>query len=624
MANKIKGIKEYVREILKKPEPEETRFRYQDIPFFFRFIKPLWKLGALGLMLNAIAIALQSLLPLSSKVAIDFIVMKKGFQDVEDLLQSLHLNTLIPTMRHFLESINLLVLAMLVLGIVSGVIAIMQRYVMFRFQQELTFNVQTTLFDHLLRFPLSFFKKRQTGYVMARVSGDVHALQYLFSQSLSQIMTSIFRLCFGIAILFALSMKLTLIALIILPFYILINYYFAGRVRSISRSERETYAQVSKDLQEVIAGVEVVKTYTSEEKEVSKLAGRIRTVINTRIKATILSLLSNHSVRAVQMLSTLLIMWFGVHEMQRGGMTIGDYVAFTTYVVYLSGSVNALSLFHLQLQTPFASMDRLMELFKTVPEFDHKEKSKEWVRPKRFRGEIRCEDVSFLYDGTHPVLKNISFIAPPGKVVALVGPSGVGKTTLVNLILKFYAPQSGSIYLDGHDLSVIDPQWLRSRIGVVSQEAFLFNDTIENNIRYGKPSATKEEVIKASRKAHIHEDIEGFADRYETLVGERGTTLSAGQRQRISIARAFLKDPPILIFDEPSSELDAETERRLKDSVKDLIGKRTTFIIAHRFSMIDFAHTILVLEKGRIIERGTHQELMVKGGLYQKLFTKQT
>lgn len=622
MSNKIKKTKEYLREILKKPPPAETKFRYRDISFFLRFIKPVWKMGVISLVLNTITIAFRSLLPLSSKVVIDFVIMKKGLQRVDQLLSSVHLDTLIPAIRHFLESINLVVLAMLLIGITIGLIEILQRYVMFRFQQELMFNLQTTLFDHLLRFPLSFFKKRQTGYIMSRVSDDIHVLQFLFSHSISQLITSIFYLFFGMAILFALSIKLTLISLTILPFYLLINYYFARRIRNVSRTERETYSQVAKDLQEVISGVEVVKTYTSEAQEARRVAGRIRTVINTRVKSTILSLLSNHSVRALQLFSTLLIMWFGVQEIQRGAMTIGDYVAFTTYVIYLANSVNTLSLFHLQLQPFFASMDRLMELFKIVPEFEHKAEIKNLLRPKKIRGEIRFENVSFSYDGTHPVLKNISCTAHPGEAVALVGPSGAGKTTLVNLILRFYAPQSGSIYLDGRDLMTIDPHWLRNQIGVVSQEVFLFNDTIENNIRYGNPSATRERVLSAARRAHIHEDIEGFADKYETVIGERGAKLSAGQRQRISIARAFLKDPPILIFDEPSSELDPETARRLKDSIKELIGKRTTFIIAHRFSMIDFSHNILVLEKGKIIESGTHQELLMKRGLYKKLFAE--
>lgn len=622
MSNRIKKTKEYLQEILKKPPPAETKFRYKDISFFLKFIKPVWKMGVISLVLNTITIAFRSLLPLSSKVVIDFVIMKKGLQRVDQLLSSVHLDALIPAIRHFLESINLVVLTMLLIGITIGLIEILQRYVMFRFQQELMFNLQTTLFDHLLRFPLSFFKKRQTGYIMSRVSDDIHVLQILFSHSISQIITSIFYLFFGMAILFALSIKLTLISLTILPFYIFINYYFARRIRTLSRAERETYAQVSKDLQEVISGVEVVKTYTSEAQEARRVAGRIRTVINTRVKSTILSLLSNHSVRALQMFSTLLIMWFGVQEIQRGAMTIGDYVAFTTYVIYLANSVNTLSLFHLQLQPFFASMDRLMELFKIVPEFDHKAETKNLLRPKKIKGEIRFENVSFSYDGTHPVLKNISCTAHPGEAVALVGPSGAGKTTLVNLILKFYAPQSGSIYLDGRDLMTIDPRWLRNQIGVVSQEIFLFNDTIENNIRYGNPSATREKVLSAARRAHIHEDIEGFADKYETVIGERGAKLSAGQRQRISIARAFLKDPPILIFDEPSSELDTETARRLKDSIKELIGKRTTFIIAHRFSMIDFSQNILVLKKGKIIESGTHQKLLMKRGLYKKLFAE--
>ena len=591
--------REYIKEILKKPELTEAHFRYKDILFFTQFARPIWKLGAISLVLTIIATGLGSLLPLSGKVLIDFIIMKKGFQKVEHLLKSLNLESFIPITRHFLESINLVVLSMLIIGITIGLIGIIQRYLMLRFQQELTFNLQTTLFDHLLRFPMSFFKKKQTGYLVSRVSDDVDVLQYLFSQSLSQMVTSLFYLFFGIAILFTLSVKLSIISISILPVYIFINYYFAERLRSVSLSEMETSAQVSKDIQEVLSGVEVIKAYTAEEREVQKVSLRMRSAIHVKIKSMILSLLSNYSARASQLISTLLIMWFGVKEILKGSMTVGDYVAFTSYVIYLSSSINNLSMFHITLQPIFASMGRLMEIFRLVPEFRKEEKL---VKPDKVNGEIRFEDVSFFYAEGQPVLENISFTAHPGEVIALVGPSGAGKTTLINLILKFYIPQSGSIYLDGHDLKEIDTKWLREQIGVVSQDVFLFNDTIEKNIKYGNPHATREEVISTAKKANIHDDVEMLANKYETEIGERGTRLSAGQRQRISIARAFLKNPPILIFDEPTSALDVDTEKLIKDSLKKLTGNRTTFIIAHRLSTIDIAHKILVLDKGKIVE----------------------
>jgi subfamily B ATP-binding cassette protein MsbA len=295
-------------------------------------------------------------------------------------------------------------------------------------------------------------------------------------------------------------------------------------------------------------------------------------------------------------------MWFGAKEILKGSMTVGDYVAFTSYVIYLSSSINNLSMFHITLQPIFASMGRLMEIFRLVPEFKKEEKSKSLVKLDKVTGEIKFENVSFSYEEGQPVLKNISFTAHTGEIIALVGPSGSGKTTLINLVLKFYIPQSGSIYLDGHDLKEIDTKWLREQIGVVSQDVFLFNDTIEKNIKYGNPHATREEVISTAKKANIHDDVEMLANKYETEIGERGTRLSAGQRQRISIARAFLKNPPILIFDEPTSALDVDTESLIKDSLKKLTGNRTTFIIAHRLSTIDIAHKILVIEKGRIVE----------------------
>jgi ABC-type multidrug transport system fused ATPase/permease subunit len=605
MVNKSFKIREYVKEILKKPAPE-SNFRYRDVLFFAQFIRPVWKLGAISLVLTIITTGLGSLLPLSSKVLIDFIIMKKGFQRVGNLLKSLNLESIIPITRHFLESLNLVVLSMLIIGITIGLIGLIQRYLIFRFQQELTFNLQTTLFDHLLRFPMSFFKRKQTGYLMSRVSDDVEALQYLFSQNLSQMVTSIFYLFFGIAILFSLSVKLSLISISILPAYVFINYYFGGRLRNVSLNEMENTAQVSKDIQEVLSGVEVIKAYSTEEREVQKVSGKMRSVIHTRIKSTILSLLSNYSARASQLISTLLIMWFGAKEIIKGSMTIGDYVAFTTYVIYLANSINSLSMIHIMLQPIFASLGRLMEIFRLSPEFKDEEKPKSLAKLDKVNGEIKFEDVSFCYEEGQPVLENISFTAHPGEIIALVGPSGAGKTTLINLILKFYTPQSGSIYLDGLDIKKISSKWLREQIGVVSQEVFLFNDTIEKNMKYGKPYATKEEVIDVAKMANIHKDIERFANKYETEIGERGIRLSAGQRQRISIARAFLKNPPILIFDEPTSALDTDTESLIKDSLKKLTGNRTTFIIAHRLSIIDIAHKILVLQKGKIVETKTN------------------
>jgi len=388
----------------------------------------------------------------------------------------------------------------------------------------------------------------------------------------------------------------------ILPVYVFINYYFAERLRSVSLSEMETSAQVSKDVQEVLSGVEVIKAYTAEEREVRKVSLRIRSAIHVKIKSMILSLLSNYSARASQLISTLLIMWFGAREILKGSMTVGDYVAFTSYVVYLSSSINSLSMIHLSLQPIFASLERLMEIFRLVPEF---RKGEKLAKPEKVDGEIRFEDVSFYYEEGQAVLKNISFTARPGEVIALVGPSGAGKTTLVNLMLKFYVLQSGRVCLDGHDLKEISSKWLREQIGVVSQEVFLFNDTIEKNITYGSPYATRDEVIEVAKKANIHHDIERFPNAYNTEIGERGLRLSAGQRQKISIARAFLKNPAILIFDEPASALDAESERLIKESLKELAGNRTTFIIAHRLSVIDIAHKIIVLEKGRIVETKT-------------------
>ncbi|MBI5640012.1 MAG: ABC transporter ATP-binding protein [Nitrospirae bacterium] len=577
-------------------------FRYADLLFFARFVRPFWKAGAAALVLNITVTGLKALLPLSSKVLIDFVIMKTGFEKMDDFLSFYGFSHLTAPLRHAAESLHLLLLGILLIAATAGAAGILQRLLMLRFQQDLTFNLQTSLFDRLLRFPLSFFRERQTGYLMARVADDVNSLQYLFSLGISDVATKVFYLVFGLSVLVMLSMKLTLIAIAVLPLYAAINYFFSGRIRDISLHEREQAAQVSRDLQEVLSGVEVVKSFTTEDREVLKVTGKMRKNLQTRTRGMVLTLLSGSSAQGIQLLSTLLIMWFGAHEIRDGAMTIGDYVAFTTYIVFLTASVNTLSMFHLTLQPVLASLSRILEIFRIAPESGEEDEAEALPAPDAIPGVIRFDHVSFSYREGIPVLRDVSFTANPGDVIALTGPSGSGKTTVVNLLLRFFPPDSGSILLDGHNLNRLPAKWLRGRIGIVSQEVFLFNDTVVNNIRYSSPGASGEEIIRAAKMANIHDEIEGLPDRYETLIGERGIRLSAGQRQRISIARAFLRNPSILILDEPTSAVDASAEKLIREAIGKLAKDRTTFIISHRHTSLDMANRVLVLDHGRLVE----------------------
>jgi ABC-type multidrug transport system fused ATPase/permease subunit len=612
----------YLRDILKKPEPRHSEFGYRDILFFGRFVRPLWKTGVAALVLSLIATALSSLLPLSGKVLIDFVVLKKNLPGMGHYLRILGVYNMFDPVRHAPEALTLVVLAVLMVGALAGMTGIIQKYLSLRFQQEMTFNIQTALFDHLLRFPIPFFKKQRTGYLMSRVSDDIYVLQLFFSESVTQVFSRAFYFFFGMLIVFALSVKLSLILAAALPLYLLINYFFGARIREVSLQERETSARVSSDIQEVLSGVETIKAYTAEEREVQKVSRGMRAVIHKRMKGMLLSLLSNYAAAGSLFAANLVIMWAGIHEVLQGRLTIGDYVAFTSYAVLLSGALNSILTFHIMAQPSFASMERLMELFKLIPEFKEGKDTRTAAAPGDIEGEIIFEDVSFWYEEGRPVLRNVSFSAGPGEIIALAGRTGAGKTSLVNLLLKFQTPQQGGIYLDGRDIREIPAGWLRGKIGVVSQEVFLFDDTIENNIKYGSALASREDVVRAARLAHIHDDIEGLPGGYETEVGERGVRLSAGQRQRISIARAFLRNPAILILDEPTSSLDPATEALVKDSINKLAANRTTFIVAHRLSTIDMADKILVMNNGEVVETGTHEELMDKGGFYRSLYSK--
>jgi len=600
-------------------QPVELEFSFKDIRFYFQFVKPLRKYIAFSLLFTLVATAVSSLAPLSGKVLIDYVFMKKAPVEIVRILNSLHLPFLIEPLTRIFKSLNSVVLLGLVFGLLMGLMSIFRDLVDFRVTSEITFNVQPALFDRVLRFPLAVLKKKQVGYLMSRITGDVYAVQSLFSQTGARLLTNILAPLFSFFILFQLNSKITLILLAIVPFNVAFNYFVIRRSIALSYHQMEESAHYSGDMQEALSGVEVIKSFGAEGRESSKVAGKMRRVIHLQFKSTILQSVAGYIMNTYNLGAKLFITWLCGRAVLKGTMTIGDLTAFTLYALSLSGMLSGLFSQLVSLQSLFVSMARLHEMFRISPEYEvqdafirqaGKASKREAgavspvpsLKPESIAGEVEFRNVSFAYDAPKPVLRDISLLVHPGETVAIMGVSGVGKTTLISLILKFYKPQQGAILLDGRDLKEIDTLWLRNQVGIVSQETFLFNDTIEHNIKYGLPSATMDQVRDAARKARIDRDIAGFPEGYKTVVGERGTMLSVGQKQRISLARAFLKNPPVMILDEPTSALDRDTERELGETLLDISRGRTTFIITHRTPLVEIASRVFELQAGRLGE----------------------
>jgi ABC-type multidrug transport system fused ATPase/permease subunit len=493
-----------------------------------------------------------------------------------------------------------------------------QQFYCTRFEQEVMVDIQHGLFDRVLHFPKSFFDKNQTGYLMSRVSSDVQGLRWFFSGTIVYIVTNVVRFVVGLALLFYLEWRLGAGVLVLLPGIVLAMRYFSSKVRTLSHQRMEQQANVSTQIQESLYGAPLIKAFSSEDRMSGRLRSRLSTVFQISLEQSAVNSVANTVISFTPGLARAVTLALGAYWIIEGQWSLGSLLAFQLYLGYVFGPAQFLATANLQLQQARAALERVSALFNIVPE----ENLDSGHVVKKLGGDIEFRDISFSYNGRgDSVLKNISFHIHPGEHVAIVGPSGVGKTTLVSLILRFYKPNSGEVYFDGRPASDYELHSLRNRIGYASQSTLLLRGTIRENLCYGNPTAGMDEVIRATQIASIHEFINSLPQGYETEVGEKGVNLSEGQKQRLSIARALIKDPDILVLDEPSSSLDTLTERSIFRSLPALVRDKTLFVVAHRLSTIREADRILLLNKHRLIATGTHESLTETSRYYRSLFT---
>lgn len=491
-------------------------------------------------------------------------------------------------------------------------------YLVTRAGQKVIQDLRKDVFAHLQYLSISFFEKRKTGEVMSYITNDVAGVQAFVTTSLIEVVTNTVKIILLLALLFHLDWMLTCFALIGLPVLYLSFKHYGKKLRSISSRIQAGLSDLTHILQETLSSMKVVKSFTREEYEIHKFNKSNQAFFSGMMKMSQVGSLLPPIVRGVNMIGLLIVVLIGCYEIATGRMKPGDFLAFAMAVGSLAAPINTLTRFSASLPVVKTCADRIFSLLDEKQEI-HPDPEAVTLKEKEVSGKVAFEQVSFRY-GKQRVLEKVSLLAVPGKVVALVGPSGAGKTTLVNLILRFYDPEEGHILLDGRDIRKIKLHSLRQQIGIVPQETILFNGTIFENILYGDLNAAAQEVIEAAKLANAHEFITGFPGGYETETGDRGVLLSGGQRQRIAIARAVLKNPKILILDEATSSLDTASEALVQEALNRLMRGRTTFIIAHRLSTIRNADSIVVLEKGEIVQIGNHEELLERKGLYRTLY----
>lgn len=495
-----------------------------------------------------------------------------------------------------------------------------QTYLMSYIGQKVVIDIREAVYRHLQRLSLSYYERHSTGTLMSYVTNDVAALQSALVESVIEMVTEAMTLLGSLGAMLFLHWRLTLLTLITVPLVAKTINIFGKKLRRASHVMQERAADITSVLQETISAVRVIKSFVREDYEIKRFNRENYFNFRAQMKTAQLMATLTPVIEFLAALGVTAIIWYGGREVINGELTAGSLIAFLIYAVNISNPIKRLSRVYGSIQRALAAAQRVFTVLDTEPEVQNMPDAKPLPR---INGCVKFENVDFAYNQGDLALININLEAQPGQMIAIVGPSGAGKTTVANLIPRFYDPAGGRVTIDGYDVKHVTLESLRQQIGIVPQETVLFNGTVYENILYGDLAAGKEQVIAAAKAANAHNFIMEMPNGYKTQIGERGSKLSGGQRQRVAIARAILKNPRVLILDEATSALDTESEQLVQDALDKLMVGRTSVVIAHRLSTVQRADLILVMEKGKIVERGTHAQLLALGGLYHKLYRVQ-
>ncbi|HDJ3072966.1 SAV1866 family putative multidrug efflux ABC transporter [Staphylococcus aureus] len=572
---------------------------------YLQFVKPYKYRIFATIIVGIIKFGIPMLIPLLIKYAIDGVINNHALTTDEKV-------------HHLTIAIGI---ALFIFVIVRPPIEFIRQYLAQWTSNKILYDIRKKLYNHLQALSARFYANNQVGQVISRVINDVEQTKDFILTGLMNIWLDCITIIIALSIMFFLDVKLTLAALFIFPFYILTVYVFFGRLRKLTRERSQALAEVQGFLHERVQGISVVKSFAIEDNEAKNFDKKNTNFLTRALKHTRWNAYSFAAINTVTDIGPIIVIGVGAYLAISGSITVGTLAAFVGYLELLFGPLRRLVASFTTLTQSFASMDRVFQLI----DEDYDIKNGVGAQPIEIKqGRIDIDHVSFQYnDNEVPILKDINLSIEKGETVAFVGMSGGGKSTLINLIPRFYDVTSGQILIDGHNIKDFLTGSLRNQIGLVQQDNILFSDTVKENILLGRPTATDEEVVEAAKMANAHDFIMNLPQGYDTEVGERGVKLSGGQKQRLSIARIFLNNPPILILDEATSALDLESESIIQEALDVLSKDRTTLIVAHRLSTITHADKIVVIENGHIVETGTHRELIAKQGAYEHLYSIQ-